>query len=89
MSMIEINFRFNYHHEDDSLEFVFQMGRFPVMGLRLPADHFLQLIDLIVKVWGPFSEDLKEKRADGVKEDSTATFDIDQWNKMMEGDKNG
>jgi len=81
---VKIKFRFNYHHEDDSLEFVFHMGRAPLVGLRLPADHFLQLIDLIVKVWGPYSESLKEKRAAGVKEDSTATFDTDQWNKMME-----
>ena len=84
MRMVEINFRFHYHHEDDSLEFVFWMGDAPLVGLRLPVDNFLELIELIVKVWGPYSEGLKEKRAAGVKEDSETTFDIDQWNKLME-----
>jgi len=86
--MIPIRFDFHYYHADDTLEFEFRAGNSPAVAIRLPADCFLQLVDLIVKVWGPYSEGLKEKRAAGVKEDSSATFDIDQWNKMME-DKDG
>ena len=77
--MIPIRFDFHYHHADDTLEFVIQVGRAPAVGLRLPADCFLQLVDLIVKVWGPYSEGLKQKRAEGSKEDLSTG-----WDKILE-----
>ena len=88
MNMIQMEFRFNYHQEDDSLEFQFQMGHAPVVGLRLPTLPFLDLCNEIVKVWQPFIEKVKQHRTEGIKEDIKTDFDFKKWEKLME-DKNG
>ena len=80
---VQIQYRFNYYHERDIVEFCISAdGQGFTLGLKY--DDALSLMGSIVSIAQPFFEQIKKQIKAGVKEDIKAEFDETKWNEMME-----
>ena len=86
---IQINYRFDYFQPTDVIQFSIKVGMSPVVVIGLPADAFFLLCDAIIGTGKPFFENVKRRRAEGIKGDIKVEFDQAQWDKMMTGGKDG
>lgn len=81
-----VSFRFSYTQEKDIIEFSIKIGSSPTVLVGLGADAFFQLCDTLVVKGQPFLEEIKRKRAEGIKQDIKAEFNTQEWEKKMEGE---
>ena len=83
MMSVQIQYRFNYYHERDIIEFkISANGEGFTLGLKY--DDALSLMGSIVSIAQPFFSQIKKQIKAGVKEDVKAEFDETKWNEMME-----
>ncbi len=87
MNPIQIYYRFDYFHKKDIMQFSIKVGLAPVVLIGMDAESFFNLCEGVVGLGHPFLEDVKRKRAQGIKEDSKVEFNMEQWEKMMGTDK--
>ncbi len=83
---IPISFRFYYTQKKDIIEFSIQVGSAPPVAIGMDADSFFGLCEGIIQVGQPFLEEIKRKRAEGIKQDIKAEFNTQEWEKKMEGE---
>ena len=83
MMPIQIQWRFNYLHETDAIEFSVNVGN-QCFTIVLPYDMFIVLMWDVVNKAQPFFKQIALHRISGIKQDLKVEFDEAKWDKMME-----